>query len=214
MEIAVRKYDVIDYQDGLDEQKKLMDMVASADFHKGFLMCLQHSPTLTMGRNASEDFVLVDQKQLEKDQINLVYTDRGGEVTAHNPGQLVVYPILPIRTLKLPPKKLVALLLSAAQKVVAAYDIATTIDTEDKAGLWHSSGKLCAVGIRIKNRISSHGIALNINNDLEIFDKIVPCGLKKASVTSLQKICGKSLSIDSVQTALCKAIIEQIDLEV
>lgn len=182
--IIVEQYQLIPYDVALNRQFELVAAVLSDEI-AGAIMTLQHEPCLTLGRHADRKFLLGSETSLRHEGISLIDTDRGGEVTAHNPGQLVIYPILPIKKFALSPKKLVHILLSCVVDYLEGLGLTARIDDE-RPGVWLEDAKICAVGIRIKSRVSMHGIALNVTNDLSIFSKIVPCGIADAGVTRLQ----------------------------
>ena len=113
-------------------------------------------------------------------------TTRGGEVTAHMPGQIVVYPILPLNFWGISLRDYVNGLCESVKQTIAKYGISSNYGG-DNPGVWVGNRKICAMGIRVKQRTSFHGIALNVCNDLSLFSKIVPCGLAEHGVTSLSK---------------------------
>ncbi len=155
--------------------------------HAGSLLLLEHKPVLTMGKNAQSSYVLMQSEELKNRGIDLQHIDRGGEVTAHMPGQLVIYPILPLQRLKLAPKVYVERLLETVISTLREFGIEGRVDP-DYPGVWVGQSKICAIGIRIKERVSLHGLALNIDNDLSLFEAIVPCGIQGRSVTSMKAL--------------------------
>ncbi|NRA67846.1 MAG: lipoyl(octanoyl) transferase LipB [Pseudobacteriovorax sp.] len=167
----------VPYMKAWDMQMSVLDSVAEQT-NRGTLLVLEHPSCITLGNRGSTDYVNSSAETLTSEGIELVQTSRGGDVTAHNPGQIVMYPILPVKTLGLGPKQLVKALLSSVVMALSKCGIETaTMKLDKDAGVWIENDKICAVGIRVIRRVSCHGIALNFDNDLGIFDHIVGCGL-------------------------------------
>ena len=159
----------------------------------GAVLGLEHAPVITCGRNFAKENLLTTEKALAKEGIELFYSDRGGEVTAHNPGQLVMYVMFPLAFVK-GPKHLVWMLEESLIRTLGQWDLKAHRDPRNP-GIWLGNKKIAALGIRIKDRVSYHGIALNVSNDLGIFDHIIPCGLKTASVTSVEVEVGQKVNL-------------------
>lgn len=172
---------------------------------QGVIMTLQHINVLTLGKHAKEDFLLKGRDQLSRDGIDVIETDRGGEVTAHNPGQLVVYPILHQSIFNLSPRTYVYLLEQGVIDMLKTYGLNAVRD-EHHPGVWLGQEKICALGVRIRQRVSMHGLALNICNDLELFNKIIPCGISERGVTSLEKSLRHEVSFAEVRNRLLESL--------
>src|SRR5690606_6881098 len=130
-----------------------------------------------------------------------VKTERGGQITAHEPGQLVLYPILPLAQWGISARRYVNTLEQAVIQLLADYGVEARRDTEHP-GVWVEANKICALGIRIKQRVSMHGLALNVTNALDIFSSIVPCGIHGRGVTSLNHVVGKTVILSDVMSQL------------
>ena len=191
---------LVEYDRALQLQQEVLQEVLHTG-GDGVILSLQHPPVLTLGKNAAEKFLLSDSGILESQGIAVARTDRGGEITAHNPGQLVIYPILAVARLGLGARGLVEILEQACIRLLAEYGLRASTDPANP-GVWISGQKIASVGVRIKQRISTHGLALNVSNDLSIFDHIVPCGLVGRQVTSMEKILKKAPSVDLVSQQL------------
>ncbi|MGH9178615.1 MAG: lipoyl(octanoyl) transferase LipB, partial [Acidimicrobiales bacterium] len=146
------------------------------------LLLLEHPSVYTMGRRATLDHVLVPPESLGAD---LVWTDRGGDVTWHGPGQLVGYPIVsvPVRPRAIP--GYVAAVEQVVIDALADLGLPGAGRQPGRPGVWVGDGKICAIGVRLTRGRSMHGFALNVDPDLSRFDAIVPCGLHGRGVTSL-----------------------------
>ncbi len=165
------------------------------------IIVVQHPPVLTLGKHADSGFLKLPVPEFKKLGVEVVQTDRGGEVTAHMPGQLVVYPIIKLVDFKLTPRTWVALLETAVIDTLALCGVSATTDPINP-GVWVGSQKICAIGIRIKDRTSLHGLALNVSNDLDLFDKIIPCGIKNRGVTTLSGCVPKAPTLSEVASML------------
>jgi lipoyl(octanoyl) transferase len=154
------------------------------------LWLLEHPPVFTLGLAADPGHVLAPG------DIPLVQTDRGGQVTYHGPGQLVAYPLLDVRRLGISVRGLVMLLEQCVIDLVAAHGI-TAAGRRDAPGVYVEGRKLASLGLRIRRHASYHGLALNVDMDLEPFARINPCGMAGLPVTSLARL-GIAGDVESV----------------
>lgn len=167
------------------------------------LLFFEHPPVITMGRrDASGDFVL-SPEEIRQKGIDLVQTDRGGKLTYHGPGQLVIYFIFDIAARKLPIDKFVWLAEEGLRLLLADYDIVAKRDKKNP-GLWLGNKKIASLGFHIHKGITTHGIALNVWNDLTPFSFMVPCGVAEAAVTSVLLETGKKEALQKVGKKLLK----------
>jgi lipoate-protein ligase B len=161
----------------------------------------EHNPVFTIGRGGSRSNILVDQEVLETYKICVYEIDRGGDITYHGPGQIVVYPILDLKGYK----KDIRWYLRSLEAVIINFLDKCNIKGEQKnnfTGVWVGEEKIASIGIGVSKWISYHGFSLNICPDLEYFDMINPCGLVGAKVTSLSKILNKSVAIQDIKDIL------------
>jgi lipoyl(octanoyl) transferase len=149
------------------------------------IWCLEHPPVFTLGMNGKPEHVLV------AGDIPVVNIDRGGQVTYHGPGQLVVYPLLDLRRLQIGVRELVVALENAIIATVAQCGI-TAIGKRDAPGVYVEGRKLASIGLRIRRGCSYHGLALNVAMDLEPFKRINPCGYQGLQVTQVSELGGPS----------------------
>ncbi|MGI8771102.1 MAG: lipoyl(octanoyl) transferase LipB [Acidobacteriaceae bacterium] len=158
------------------------------------LLLLEHTPVLTMGRNARRENILLTDQELLDRHVQVVDTNRGGDVTYHGPGQLVGYPIFDLRSFdpRLGVLDFVRRMEEAIIRVCAEFGLLTE-RVPGRTGVWTKpSGslverKIAAIGVHISNGVTSHGFALNVTTDLKDFDWIVPCGIADRGVTSLER---------------------------
>ncbi len=184
------------YRAGLELQARLVGL-RKAGAIGDVLVMLEHPPVLTLGRNAGRDNVLLSDDELRARGVELVETNRGGDVTYHGPGQLVGYPIFdlrgPLRAAgkRLGPVDFVRQMEEALIRTMADYGVAA-MRVPGRTGVWtQPSGavaekKIAAIGIHVSAGVTSHGFALNVTTDLEDFGWIVPCGIDDRAVTSLE----------------------------
>ncbi len=196
----VKDLGLISYEDGYREQERRHAAVLSGHIPAAILV-LEHKPVLTLGKHADPSFILSSAEKLEREGVERVSTDRGGEVTAHMPGQIVMYPILPLTAMRLQPRAYVDVLLKAVIATLAKFGIQARCSSEFP-GVWVGDKKICAVGVRIRERVSLHGIALNVNNSLDLFRAIVPCGIRHLGVTSMAQESGKEVDMSAVRHEL------------
>lgn len=167
----------IAYADALALQAETAGAV-KAGTSAGVIFILEHDPVITLGSNKPINRVLCAPPD-----VALVQTDRGGGATVHNPGQLVVYPVVALRGLGFGVKSFVAWVLDLGRQLLQTYDV-TAECRQNPLGLWVGERKIASLGIHIARGVATHGIAINLDNDLGLFDAIVPCGLSGVAMTS------------------------------
>jgi lipoate-protein ligase B len=192
--LEVRRLGLVPYREALALQEELVRR-RQAEEIPDTLLLLEHPPVITLGRGASERYLL-DGTGLE-----VVRTGRGGEITWHGPGQLVAYPIWMVTDLHVYLRHLEA----AAIQVVAAYGLTAQRDP-GRTGVWVGGEKLASIGIRVSRWITSHGLALNVGPDLEGFARIVPCGLEGVKMTSLARLLGYTPAQAEVEERFLQAL--------
>lgn len=168
-----------------------------------YLFLLEHPHVITFGRHANHANLLASADYLADAGIAAVEIERGGDITYHGPGQLVVYPIIDISLRSLGVKDYVSLLEEAVIRTLAHWGIKGE-RVEGATGVWIGKGtpgerKICAIGIRCSRYITMHGLALNVNTDLSMFHLINPCGFIDKGVTSMQKELGSPMDMDEVK---------------
>jgi lipoyl(octanoyl) transferase len=205
--LEVRRLGVVPYAEAVDLQRQLVEE-RRADLIPDQLLLLQHPPVITLGVKARNDrsHVLLAPEALAERGIELHETGRGGDVTYHGPGQLIGYPILDLR----PDRCDVHRYVRDIEEVLIRTAEHFGIQAGRAAGLtgaWVGTEKLAAIGVRIARWITSHGFALNVSTDLDHFNFIVPCGITDRGVTSLERVLGRSVPVDEVETALITAFV-------
>jgi lipoate-protein ligase B len=165
------------------------------------LLLLEHPHVFTMGRAASAADVLWDEDERARRDVEVVWSDRGGQATYHGPGQLVGYPVIDLKRLGLTIPEYLALL----QGSLVAYLAELGIDSEPGApgltGVWRRDEKLAAIGIKLNHSVVSHGFALNLSTDLGYFEGIVPCGHADLRPTSVEALGGPRIAVEAAGRA-------------
>src|SRR5436309_4332318 len=176
------------------------------------LLLLEHTPVITLGRNAKARNILVAPELLVQRKVEVYECDRGGDVTFHGPGQLVGYPIVDLRGVPSSDGKRKSLGAIEYVRCLEEVLIRTCGDFGIAAkriagltGVWtdcSEAAKIAAIGVHISRGVTSHGFALNVNTDLSYFDLIVPCGIEAKPVTSIEKELGKQVPLQDVAHAI------------
>ena len=189
----------MNYLGARDLQLSLVEKVLSGQEPNTMLM-LEHPHVYTKGRLSKETDVLLPEEDLAAKGIEIYETDRGGQVTYHGPGQLVVYPIVNLRNWGGPVKYVRAL----EQVVIAALaEMGIMANCESgNTGVWTDQGKIAAIGVKISRGIAFHGFALNVNTDLAYYQNIIPCGIADRPVTSMAAILDQPVDMDLVRYGL------------
>ena len=165
------------------------------------VLILEHQPVITLGLRKSENKLLVSRDVLAERGIDLVSVKRGGGTTAHNPGQVVIYPVVNLRSLKLGVNEYVRKLEAIGIELLGGFSI-NAGRRKGYPGLWLGEKKIGAIGVRVKKWVTFHGMAVNIRNDLSIFEAIVPCGLQGVRITSVCGETGLDISMSEVKGTL------------
>lgn len=180
----------LEYRRALELQTQTLCLKIDQPSLEDRLLFVEHPPVFTLGKRGGHENLGVSQSFLSEKNIDLVQTDRGGNITYHGPGQAVLYPIVNLEKNKIGVKKFVQGLEEVMKRTVNDFNIDADRN-EKNHGIWVENSKIGSVGISIKKGVSFHGIALNVNLDLEPFSWINPCGLSDVSMTSVEKEIGK-----------------------
>ncbi|NDE54115.1 MAG: lipoyl(octanoyl) transferase LipB [Actinobacteria bacterium] len=202
--IALNKAGLVEYEEALQLQRNLHSEIAESQ-RPNTLLLLQHPPVFTAGRRTLES-------EKPTDGSTVIDVDRGGKITFHGPGQIVGYPIVKLKN----PNDVVGFvreLETSLIEVCKEYGI----DAErycERSGVWirddRGDRKIAAIGIRVARGVTMHGFALNVNPDLSYFDRIIPCGISDAEVTSMAKELNREISIPEVENVLERHMFEAL----
>lgn len=196
------------YKEAWDYQQELFDSVIQAKLNKDenakqYVIFCEHDPVYTLGKSGNKQNLLIAEHVCKSKKIDYFPIDRGGDITYHGPGQLVVYPIIDMEAFQLGVKKYIHLLEDVVIDVLKTYDL--TAEKDEKAmGVWldvacqEKARKICAIGVRTSRFVTMHGLALNVNTDLSYFSFINPCGFTNKAVTSMQQELAREVDFEEV----------------
>ena len=192
-DLTFKSLGVVNYHETLDLMKS---HIQQTDFNNEIWL-LEHPPIFTLGTAADQNHIL-DAKD-----IPVVQSDRGGEVTYHGPGQLVVYPIIDLSNYK----KSISWYMRAIEQVsidtLSEYNIKAARNRY-LTGVWVEDEKIAAQGVKISRWVTMHGFSINVNTNLEHYNSIIPCGIFDRGVTSMSKLLGRDVNIDRLKMIVHK----------
>lgn len=193
---------LIDYRQAWDIQKQYVAELQK-DTSRNVLIFCEHPTVITMGKNGSYDNLREPAEAISNKGIEIIDINRGGDVTLHNPGQLVGYPVFNLANYKQDLHWFLRELEECIMSVIGRFGLKGG-RVEGLTGVWiDEARKICAMGLHCSRWVTSHGFALNVNNDTDEFGLIVPCGIEDKEVTSMKKEIGKVLDWEEVKnTAL------------
>ena len=179
------------------------------------LLFCYHPPVITLSKRTNPDHLLISETELKKKGIECHPTNRGGDITYHGPGQLVLYPILDLEQFHKDIHTYLRLLEQVVIDTLSEHKIEGT-RTEGLTGVWieraKTRAKIAAIGIRCSHWISMHGIAFNLKTDLSHFDYIIPCGIKNKEVTSLDELIPGEVNLQEIEDQILRHFIKHFDL--
>ena len=211
MSCIIRQLGRIDYRKAYDLQKELLQQRLHGQITDTLLL-LEHPPTITVGKSGKLDNVLVSPSRLADAGVSLIFTDRGGDVTYHGPGQIVGYPILDLRERERDIHRYVRSLEEVLIRTLADYGIKSGRD-HGHAGVWVNDEEIAALGLSVRRWITMHGFALNVNTDLDHFSLINPCGFTSKTATSMARLLGYEPPVDEVTERLLNRFAEVFEVE-
>jgi lipoyl(octanoyl) transferase len=203
---SIEDLGLMDYRACLAYQRLLLERIQNRQ-GQNVLLLVEHPPVITLGAGFHSENLLHPPDWYQSRGIEVLASDRGGDVTLHSPGQLVAYPIFDLEPIG---KDLHRWLRQIEQAVIVALDSlgATGSRIPGLTGVWIGERKVCAIGIKVRRWVSMHGLALNCSNDLSLFESIVPCGIKDREVTSLSQELGHPIEVARVKPLLASAFAE------
>ncbi len=165
------------------------------------LLFVEHPNVYTIGKAGSNSNIIADTEFISQNEIEIFEIDRGGDVTFHGPGQIIGYPIINLANWEKDIHKYLRAIEEAIINVCKEYDINATRNPE-YTGVWVGENKICAIGVKVSRWVTMHGFAFNVNTNLNLFNGIIPCGIKDKGVTSLEKEIGRKINIDVVKKSV------------
>jgi len=209
--VQIHDCGLADYRQILDQQRRLLKD-RQQDNITNTVLIVEHPAVITLGARDSHNKLLLTREDLARRNIDVVDVRRGGGSTAHNPGQLVFYPILNLQQLGLGISEYIRMLEAIGTELLQHLNVRCTA-RKCFPGLWVGAKKIASIGVRVSKFTTYHGMAINIRNDLDIFDLIVPCGLQDVQMTSVQKETGKRHSMNPIKKRLAKLLVSHLSLK-
>ena len=190
----------LNYKDTLKIQKDLREQIA-LNKSDDSLIIVEHDHIYTLGKNANPNNILIDN-------CKVVQTDRGGDVTYHGPGQLVIYPIFNLKKKNIGVKSYVQKIEKIIQLTLDDFNIDSHVPFKE-TGVWTNNKKIASIGIHVSRGVTMHGLAINVTTDLSYFDHIISCGIQGVEMTSIEKELGKKIPMNDIKTAVVKYFNQQ-----
>lgn len=200
-----------DYGEMLEKQREIFAGMVSRKksgepVDMEYLLLVEHNPVVTLGKHAKSANILMPEDYLAEHGVQIFNVERGGDVTYHAPGQLVVYPLIDLELHHLGVKDYVNLLEEVVIRTIGEYGV-KGCRVEGASGVWIEAGtprerKICALGVKCSRYVTMHGLALNVNTDLEGFHLINPCGFTDKGVTSLAQELHREVDMNEVKQSL------------
>jgi lipoate-protein ligase B len=201
-ELWVCQLGQVEYREAVALQERLRARVQAGEL-PGLLLCLEHPPVYTLGRRSDPADLPMGEAWYRAQGIDVVQTDRGGKLTYHGPGQLVGYPIMRI-------EDVVAYLRRMEDAIVGALaeEGIEAGPREGLTGVWVEDRKIGSIGVHVSRGVTTHGFAINVDNDLQPFEWVVPCGLEGVRMTSVTKETGAGEHLDCFRRRMALAFCE------
>ena len=207
--LTIQDLGLADYRKVLAQQEKLNEKRRDGQVGDTILI-VEHPQVITLGARKSANKLLIDDETLTQRGIDLVQIRRGGGTTLHNPGQLVFYPILHLQQLGLGVSEYVRTLEAVGIELLETLAVSST-RRKGYPGLWVGARKIASIGVRVSRFVTRHGMAINIDNDLSLFDLMIPCGLDGVEMTSVEKETGKAQDMKIIKTQLVALLRRHFD---
>ena len=195
-----------DYRETLQRQHQLQEKRRLGEIQNTVLI-VEHPSVITLGARQSANKLIATRDDLAQKNIDIVDIRRGGGTTAHNPGQLIFYPILNLQDFNLGISGYIRKLESIGIELLEQLGVQAE-RKKGLPGLWIGANKIASIGVRVSKFVTYHGMAININNDLSIFEFIIPCGLDGVKITSVLKQSGKQCSMKLAKERLSQLLIK------
>lgn len=218
-DLGERSYrEVWDYQESLLRSNVSLKQDGRGAATKHHLLFVIHPPVYTLGKSGDPQHVLISEAERAARSIEYFHTNRGGDITFHGPGQLVVYPILDLEKFERDIGKYLRNLEEVVIRCLADFGLEGH-RSSGETGVWldplvpGKARKICAIGVRCSRWISMHGLALNVDTDLNFFNHIIPCGIPDKSVTSLQQELNGPVEMQQVKRSVLKHFADLFEVE-
>jgi lipoyl(octanoyl) transferase len=203
MQITVSNLGRTRYAETWELQRRVFDL-RQHGLIDDVLLFTEHEHVYTIGKGGNSNHLLASEEELSKDGTEVFRIDRGGDITYHGPGQIVGYPILDLNQYSPDIHRYLRFLEDSLIGLLGSYGIKG--EREDgMTGVWVGGEKIAAIGVKVSRWVTMHGFALNVNTDLQKFERIIPCGIFHKGVTSMKRILGKELPLEEVEARLTES---------
>ena len=212
---------LIEYGNAWQMQKELFHQAIQEKIEgkhpKHHLLVCEHPHVYTLGKSANQSNLLLSQAELKQKAIDVFDIECGGDITYHGPGQLVVYPIFDLEPMHLGVKKFVYNIEECIIRTLREYGLESE-RIDDRIGIWIGKGttnerKIAAIGIKCSRHVTMHGLALNVNTDLGLFNNIIPCGIQDRAVCSMESELNRKLDMTELKEVLLKQFSSIFELK-
>ena len=225
--LIIKDLGKISYQYGFNEQEKYFSeiiKIKKSNYKKekllktdNFLLFVEHYPVFTLGKSGDINNLLTNKEFLTENKIDFFKTNRGGDITFHGPGQIVVYPILDLDNFFTDIHKYLRTLEEVIIATLSDYGI-LGFRIDGQTGVWvgkdkFPAQKICAFGVRASRWVTMHGMSLNVNTNLDYFKYIVPCGINDKGVTSIKEELGRKVLLSEVKKRIARHFINFFEVE-
>jgi lipoyl(octanoyl) transferase len=221
---------LIDYKEAWDEQTRLFNDLLSVKARNrnagdqdqaptsNYLLCCEHPHVFTQGKSGNNSHLLIDERELNTIGASYYHINRGGDITYHGPGQLVLYPVIDLENFFTDIHRYMRWLEEAVVQTLAEFGIAAG-RIAGLTGVWidwegANARKICALGVKTSRWVTMHGLAFNVNTDLSYFGHIIPCGIKDKAVTSMLAELGTPQDMELVKRLLCAKVATLFGMEI
>jgi lipoyl(octanoyl) transferase len=194
------------YADAWTLQREIFDRRVQREVND-VLLFTEHEHVYTLGKGGDENHLLASDDELREQGVDVFRIDRGGDITYHGPGQVVGYPILDLRSYGTDIHRYLRNLEETIIRGLADFGI-LGVREEGMTGVWVKGEKIAAIGVKVSRWATMHGFALNVNTDLAMFHRIIPCGIFHKGVTSMQVLLGESVRLERVHESLARHFAE------
>ena len=219
---------LIDYQQAWDRQTQLFNSILEVksqnrtqgdqqQITNNYLLFCEHPHVFTLGKSGDENNLLLKKEELSSVRATYYHINRGGDITYHGPGQIVVYPVIDLENFFTDIHQYMRLLEESVIQTLAHFCIESG-RIKGLTGVWLGAGssarKICALGVKTSRWVTLHGLAFNVNPDLSYFNYIVPCGINNKTVTSLEKEVGAQMDFALTKSILKEKIVTLFGMEI
>ncbi len=214
--VKYKSLGLINYEESWKKQESIFNKIIDTKIKNrnlqkeiktdNYILTCSHPHVYTLGKSGDEKNLLIDKNIIEKENLEFFKINRGGDITYHGPGQIVIYPILDLENFFTDIHKYLRSLEEAVILTLKEYNIESG-RIKDYTGVWidiksDNPRKICALGVKTSRWVTMHGLALNVNTDLNFFKNIIPCGINDKEVTSISKEVGQDIKIKDVEKKL------------